>query len=127
YMGRTNGLPAGYAERTFAIESGGNPNAQSGSYRGLGQFSPALEARYGINDANRSDPAAQARALAQENAENHDALAHVLGHEPTPADYYLAHQQGIGGAVAHLTQPNLPAWQNMFSTVEGHQKGQGWA
>jgi len=129
YMGRGAFLPPGYAQRTFQVESGGNPNAQttSGTYKGLGQFSPALEARYGINDQNRNDPSAQAHALSQENSENHDALARALGHEPTPADYYLAHQQGIGGAVAHLTQPNLPAWQNMFSTVEGREKGQGWA
>jgi len=127
YMGRGVNLPPGYVQRTFQIESGGNPNAQSGSHGGLGQFSPALEARYGINDTNRTDPTTQARALSMENAEHHDALARTLGHEPTPADYYLAHQQGIGGAVAHLSQPNLPAWQNMVSTVEGREKGVGWA
>ena len=38
YMGRGPNLPAGYAQRTFQIESGGNPNAQtpSGTYKGLG-------------------------------------------------------------------------------------------
>jgi hypothetical protein len=127
YMGRGPGLPAGYAQRTFQIESGGNPNAVTGSNRGLGQFSKGLEVRYGINDTNRTDPIVQAKALGQENQENHDALARSLGHEPTPADYYLAHQQGIGGAVAHISQPNLPAWQNMYGTVEGREKGQGWA
>jgi hypothetical protein len=127
YMGRGVYLPPGYANRTFQIESGGNPNAVTGSNRGLGQFSPGLEARYGINDQNRGDPAVQQRALSSENQENHDALMRVLGHEPTPADYYLAHQQGIGGAVAHLSQPNLPAWQNMYSTAEGREKGQNWA
>jgi len=127
YMGRAPHLPPGYAQRTFQIESGGNPNAPTGSYRGLGQFSSALEARYGINDSNRNDPATQARALSSENGENHDALTRVLGHEPTPSDYYLAHQQGIGGAIAHLSQPNLPAWQNMYGTVEGREKGQAWA
>lgn len=127
YMGRGAFLPAGYANRTFQIESNGNPNAVTGSNKGLGQFSPALEARYGINDSNRTDAGTQARALSLENQENHDALARTLGHEPTPADYYLAHQQGIGGAIAHLSQPNLPAWQNMYSTAEGREKGQGWA
>jgi hypothetical protein len=127
YMGRGTNLPPGYAQRTFQVESGGNPNAQSGSHGGLGQFSKAIEQRYGINDRNRTDPAVQTRALSMENAENHDALTRALGHEPTPADYYLAHQQGVGGAVAHITQPNLPAWQNMLSTGEGHEKGAGWA
>jgi len=34
-------------QRTFQIESGGNPNAKADHHGGLGQFSPALEARYG--------------------------------------------------------------------------------
>lgn len=127
FMGRGANLPPGYANATFGIESGGNPNAQTGSYRGLGQWSPTLEKRYGINDANRNDPAAQTRALSMENGENHDALTRALGHEPTPSDYYLAHQQGVGGAVAHLSQPNLAAWQNMASTIEGREKGASWA
>ena len=129
YMGRGPYLPPGYADRTNQIESGGDPHAEtpSGTYKGLGQFSPKLEVRYGLNASNRGDPVAVAKAYSSENAENHDALARALGHEPTPADYYLAHQQGIGGAVAHISQPNLPAWQNMFSTVEGREKGQGWA
>lgn len=127
YAGRAPAVPSGYAQRTFQIESGGNPNAVTGSYSGLGQFSKVLEKRYGINDQNRSDPAVQTRALSMENAENHDALTRALGHEPTPADYYLAHQQGVGGAIAHLSQPNLPAWHNMASTIEGHEKGSGWA
>ena len=129
YMGRGPYLPPGYANRASQIESGGNPQAEtpSGTYKGLGQFSPKLEVRYGLNASNRGDPVAVANAYSSENAENHDALARALGHEPTPADYYLAHQQGIGGAVAHISQPNLPAWQSMFSTVEGREKGQGWA
>lgn len=127
FMGRGPALPPGYVQRTFQIESGGNPNAVTGSNKGLGQFSGDLERRYGINEQNRTDPNVQARALSLENQDHHDALARALGHEPTPADYYLAHQQGIGGAVAHISQPNLPAWQNMYGTVEGNQKGQAWA
>ena len=121
--------PPGYIARGNQVESGGNPNAQtpSGTYKGLGQWSPALEKRYGINDANRSDPAVQARAWTMEASENHDALARALGHEPTSADYYLAHQQGIGGATAHLSQPNIAAWQNMAGTIEGREKGPEWA
>jgi hypothetical protein len=127
FMGRAQNVPAGYINRTFQIESGGNAAATTGKYKGLGQFSPEMEARYGINDTNRADPNAQSRALSLENQDNHDALTKALGHEPTPADYYLAHQQGIGGAVAHLSQPDLPAWKNMASTLEGRSKGDGWA
>lgn len=127
-MGRGPGLPPGYAARTFQIESGGNPNAPAtGSNKGMGQFGPAEERKYGITDANRTDPAVQSRALAMENAENHDQLARVLGREPNGADYYLAHQQGLGGAVMHLGHPDNPAWVNMAATGEGRKKGDEWA
>lgn len=126
-MGRAQNVPPGYVQRTTQLESGGNPNAQNGSHGGLVGASKEWEQRYGINDANRSDPNANARALALENQDNHDALAKTLGHEPTPADYYFAHQQGLGGATAHFSNPTLPAWKNMASTMEGRSKGEGWA
>ena len=54
-----------YANRLFHIESGGDPNATSpgGRNKGLAQFSPDLEAKYGITDANRTDPHAQLSAV----------------------------------------------------------------
>jgi len=73
------------------------------------------------------NPTTQARALSMENAEHHDALARTLGHEPTPADYYLAHQQGHRrrGRASIAAEP--ASLQNMVSTVEGREKGVGWA
>ena len=56
---------SGFVKRLFQVESGGDPNAVTGSNRGLGQFSPDMEAKYGINDQNRTDPNAQARAVMQ--------------------------------------------------------------
>ncbi len=100
-----------YTRRLFAIESGGNPYALTGSNRGLGQFSPDLERRYGITDQNRADPGAQAAAVAQERAEHAAALRQVLGRDPTPGELYLAHQQGLAGATALLSNPDMPAWQ----------------
>lgn len=101
-----------YTNRLFQIESGGNPNAVTGSNRGLGQFSPDLEAKYGITDANRTDRNAQAQAvqgLAQDNAA---AFQKSMGRAPTPAELYLAHQQGAAGAPALLkADPSSPAWQ----------------
>lgn len=97
--------------RIFQIESGGDPNAVTGSHRGLGQFGPAEEARFGITDANRADPIAQAAAVAQEAAANRARLRSVLGREPTGSDYYLAHQQGAAGAAALFGNPGMPAWQ----------------
>ena len=43
-------------QRFAAIESGGGVNAKTGSNRGLYQFGPEEERRYGINDTNRSRP-----------------------------------------------------------------------
>lgn len=102
-----------YARRLFQIESGGNPNAQTGSNRGLGQFGPSEERRYGITPQNRTDPAVQMRAVTQEAMEQGKALTRVLGREPTPGELYLAHQQGLAGATAHLMNPDKPAWQSV--------------
>jgi hypothetical protein len=101
----------GYVGRLFQIESGGDPQAVTGSNRGLGQFGPAEERMYGITDANRHQPEAQAAAVMAERAANDPSLRRVLGREPTHADHYLAHQQGLAGASALLTNPNVPAWQ----------------
>lgn len=100
-----------YTRRTFQIESGGNPNAVTGSNRGLGQFGPEEEKRFGITDANRNDPAAQSAALAREADVNRPILAKVLGRDPTNAELYIAHQQGQAGGPALLANPDQPAWQ----------------
>lgn len=102
---------AAYVKRLFEIESGGNPNAVTGSNRGLGQFGRREEAAYGITDANRTDPMVQAAAVAAEHAKNTAALTRVLGSDPTFADHYLAHQQGLAGASALLANPDQPAWK----------------
>jgi hypothetical protein len=115
YYGKSGSAQAAptapYVQRVIAIESGGNPNAVAGSHKGLGQFSPALEAKYGINDSNRTDPQVQAAAIQQEADENRPQLAKALGRDPTPGELYLAHQQGLAGATAILTHPDMPAWQ----------------
>jgi hypothetical protein len=101
-----------YIARLFQIESGGNPNAVTGSNRGLGQFGPQEEARYGLNDANRADAAAQAAAVQREAAEHAAVLQKALGRPPTPGELYLTHQQGIAGGPALLSaDPAMPAWQ----------------
>jgi hypothetical protein len=120
-------IPAGYVSKLFHLESGGDPNAVTGSNKGLGQFGPREETRYGINDANRADPIVQTRAVLAEAAANRIPLSSVLGRNPNAGELYLAHQQGIGGAIAQLTHPDAPAWQNMASTKEGREKGDAWA
>jgi len=86
-----------YTARLFQIESGGDPNAATGSNRGLGQFGPAEERQFGLSDANRTDPDAQAAAVAREAQLHGQVLARALGRDPTPGELYLTHQQGIAG------------------------------
>ncbi len=107
-----------YIPRFIQIESGGNPNARSGSYTGLLQMGPDEIAKYGGSGVEHGT-----RLLADRAAQ----LQKVLGREPSPTELYLAHQQGMGGAQAHMTNPEAPAWQNMFSTAEGRRKGEAWA
>jgi hypothetical protein len=107
-----------YLPRFIQIESGGNPNARTGSYSGLLQMGPDEIAKYGGNGLEQGK-----QLLADRAAE----LSKALGRDPTPAELYLAHQQGMGGAQAHLANPDAPAWQNMAGTAEGRRKGEGWA
>ncbi len=107
-----------YIPRFIQIESGGNPNARTGSYSGLLQMGPDEIAKYGGNGLEQGT-----RLLADRAGE----LARVLGRDPTPTELYLAHQQGMGGAQAHMANPDAPAWQNMAGTGEGRRKGEAWA
>lgn len=105
-------IDPGYINRLFQIESGGNPNAVTGSNRGLGQFGPAEEARYGLSDANRGSREAQAAAVAREAQEHAAVLRKALGRDPTAGEQYLTHQQGIAGGPALLgADPSIRAWQ----------------
>jgi hypothetical protein len=118
---------ADYIRRLFHVESGGNPNAVTGSNRGYGQFGPAEERKYGITAANRGDYGAQANAVVREYAENNARLARVLGRAPTFADHYFTHQQGSAGGPALLSaDPQTPAWQVIrpfYSSYEGRRSG----
>jgi hypothetical protein len=102
-------LPAGYLARTAQIESGGDASAQNpnSSAGGLFQFTDGTAGQYGLGDKN--DPEASTRAAAQLAADNAGVLRKSLGREPTAAELYLAHQQGAGGAVALLSNPDAKA------------------
>lgn len=102
-----------YADQVGRIESGGNPNARTGSNMGLYQFGPGEMRRYGMT--NWRDPAQQRRALQLETNENRGILRRALGREPTAAELYFTHQQGQAGGPALLRaaqeSPNTPAYQ----------------
>lgn len=100
-----------YVDQLIQVESGGNPNAVSGSYKGLGQFGPSEEAKYGINNNNRTDPNVQKAAIVASTKENYDEFKKRMGREPTDGELYLMHQQGPTGATQLLSNPDVPAWK----------------
>lgn len=112
---------------TFAqIESGGRPDAKRGSYKGLFQLSDGVFAEYG-GEGDIYDPEANAHAAARKLKSEIATFKDKYGRKPEPVDLYLMHQQGEGGYAAHVSNPDAPAWENMHSTAEGQQKGEGWA
>lgn len=101
--------PDAYVNRLFKIESGGNPNAKTGSNYGLAQFSYAD--MQGLGFSNPLDPEQARAATLAEMKRNAAPLAALLGRGATPGEFYLAHQQGLAGASDLLKNPNMPAWQ----------------
>jgi hypothetical protein len=118
-----NGLPANapltpqnynaYLDQVARIESGGNPNAVTGSNYGTYQFGPGEMRRYGMT--NWRDQGQQRRAMQLETNENTQILRRTLGRDPTPGELYLTHQQGQAGGPALISaaqrNPNMPAYQ----------------
>lgn len=109
---------AQYVPRIVQLESGGNPNAVTGSYTGVLQMGPDERKQYGGDSLASGLRMYRDRAVQFQNQ---------FGRVPTPTEFYLTNQQGLGGLGAHLANPDAPAWQNMASTAEGRAKGAGWA
>lgn len=96
--------------RIAELESKGNPNAinpLNPDVVGLFQISSKTAEQYGLKD--RNDPKASAEMTARLLDDNRKSLRGALNREPTPAELYLAHQQGAGGAAALLGNPDQPA------------------
>lgn len=120
-----HGMPVDVVRSYVAIESGGNPQTRTGSYKGLLQLSDDEFRKHGGGDIYNIDDNLNA-GLRKLKAES-DRFSRKYGREPTATDLYLIHQQGEGGYANHMANPDAPAWQNMFRTGEGRAKGQGWA
>lgn len=122
----TNQISPQLANAIMKIESGGNPNARTGSYKGLYQLSDSEFNRLG-GQGSIYDPGENKRIAMLKLQGEADQVSRQLGRPLTDGEIYLVHQQGVGGALAHLRNPDQPAWQSMYSTAEGRQKGPDWA
>lgn len=91
------------------IESRLNPNAKNPNSNASGvlQFMPDTARGYGL--ANPFDLNSSADAGARLLKDNRNYLTKTLGREPTAGELYLAHQQGAGGALKLLSNPNRRA------------------
>jgi hypothetical protein len=91
--------------KTAGIESHFNPAAKNpkSSAGGLFQFIDSTAKTYGLS--NKYDAAQAADAAARLWKDNRDSLAKSLGRDPTNGELYLAHQQGLGGALKIIRNP----------------------
>ncbi len=94
------GLDPSYLPVTLGIESAGGRNL--GSRGNPGQFDKGTAQEVGMPGAT-SDPAQSVVATAALAVKRAQELQSRIGRMPTPAETYLAHQQGTGGATALIT------------------------
>ena len=117
-------LDFGFMKTVAKIESGFDPKQRTGSYIGLFQLSNKEFAMYGSGDIldPRDNTVAAALKFMTENV-----MFEMFTHRtPSFNDIYLIHQQGVEGAVEHLSQPRRLAWRSMCATYEGKEKGEKW-
>jgi hypothetical protein len=97
-----------YNGRTEQIENPAHdPNARSpAGAGGFKQWTPSTAARYGVTIGDRASEEQGMRALTRDNF---NALQNGLGRAPTPAELYLAHQQGAQGALRLMADPSRRA------------------
>jgi hypothetical protein len=109
-MEQAEGLPPNYLETISMLESSGGTNTGSGrKYNGIFQIGPEVAADFGVTPEQLKDPRINAQVAAKLAGRNARQLREVLGREPQPWEIYLAHQQGVGGAMALLQNPNMSA------------------
>ena len=108
------------------IESSGNPRTVTGQYKGLFQINATQFRQFG-GRGSILDPVQNAQAGARLLKQRRLDIERRLGRQVTDAELYLAHQQGVSGAIAHLHDRERPAWKSMHSTNEGKRRGQAWS
>jgi hypothetical protein len=115
------GIPLEVMRSYANIESGGDPNSRTGSYRGLFNISRS-EFQRGGGQGSILDPDQNAMAAGRLIAGIRGELRSTLNREPTWHEVYMAHQQGLGGVQEHLRDPSRLAWQSMAATAEGRRR-----
>jgi hypothetical protein len=102
-----------YLKRLAEIESTSNPMARNknSSAKGLFQFIDSTAKDYGITAPfGTPEYTAQETAAAKKfTDDNRRVLSQALKREPSAGELYLAHQQGAGGALKLLQNPNALA------------------
>jgi hypothetical protein len=117
-------LDFNFMKTVAKIESGFDPKQRTGSYIGLFQLSKKEFDMYGSGDI--LDPRDNTVAAALKFMTENIMFEMFMHREPSFNDIYLIHQQGVEGAVEHLTQPRRLAWRSMCATYEGKEKGEKW-
>ena len=106
------GIDPSWLRKIIRVESGGNPNARTGSYKGLTQLSePEFRANGGTGSIY--DPEQNVMAAANKLAKEKLTFKQQHSREATLQDLYMIHQQGAAGYNAHLANPDGTAWQNV--------------
>jgi hypothetical protein len=119
------GLNRDYMLAVAKVESGFACKQTTGQYKGTFQLSNHEFDTHlgggGIMDCRRNAFAAASKFVTEKIL-----FEHFVGREAAFEDMYLVHQQGLGGAIAHLTHPDRIAWRSMCATEEGIEKGAAW-
>lgn len=116
------GADAEILKRFAVLESAGDPgavNANSGA-AGLFQFIPSTARQYNL--MNPHDAASATVAARRLLNDNRNGLRSALGREPSEAELYLAHQQGLGGATALLSSPGELAVDVLTRVYKGNRR-----
>jgi hypothetical protein len=124
---KSAGIPPSVLAAIVHIESGGNPNAKTGSYTGLGQLSTSEFKKYGPAGGSILNIDDNLQATANSLADKSRQFTKEFGRPPNPTELYMMHQQGEAGLRSHVHNPDQPAWMSMLQTGEGKQKGENWA
>jgi hypothetical protein len=109
---RRVGIDPAWGHKIMRIESGGNTNNVTGSYKGLFQLDDREFKKHG-GTGNIHDPEQNTFAAANMLAAQKMRFKEKYGVEPTLKDMYMIHQQGEAGYNAHMANPDQPAWKNM--------------